>query len=1031
MHKRIIFRFITILLFISFINTSFAQPAWTINLLDSSKRSKKFEERKLGSEKMAEKKFTKIRHVFQNNYTHYNYYYNANNKINAVIERAKIAQKDDYTKLLSYYGYTLNNTALQKVELDSVIYKATAGILLHDLRNDWIDNMYLLMGEAYFLKKDFDSAAATFQFINFNLFPRKKDEDDNRIVGTKDENSPAGGLSIANKEKRNLLQRLTAQPPSRNDALIWMIHTLIEQNELGEAAALINTLQHDPNLPLRLVNDLEEINAYWFYKQNIYDSAANHLEQALSNAPSKQDRARSEFLLAQLFEISHQYDKATVYYNKSSKSTTDPLMDIYAQLNNAKMMKVKDTVELERSILNLAHMAKKDKFEAYRDVIYYSAGDLALQKPDSNEAVFYLIKSLKYNQNNVHFKNLAFLNLASIAYDRKQYKLSFAMYDSLQSGDTTLTNQLADIQARRNSLSKIVDKINIIEREDSLQKLSFLPEEERISLITKMSKRLKKAQGIKEEEDNPDNGSDIIRFNSKNAPPADLFGAESSSADWYFYNPALKAKGFKDFKSKWGNRTNSDNWARKSAAPAAKNNGISNTPDIGSNDLDALPGVSKLAPLNPLRKGSAELENPTAKDNSIEGLMANIPTTPEKLKQSNTILSISLFDLAQLYQTALEDYQQAINTYDTCLKRFPDSLHDGAVYLGLYYCYNKLGLNDKAAYYKNLLVKDFSTSHAYKVLTNTLAASKDTKIGPGTQRYAEIYNLFIEGKFEDAIALKQKADSIYGNNYWSPQLLYIEAVFNIKQHNDSIATTKLNSIVSLYPESPLTPRAERMIDVLSRRKEIESYLTALKITRDTTDALLVTNEKLVRNDANLIVTPKRFDSSKAVIPGNIAPVSGSLPDSSVKVSPDSTLALKNNIKKITPLITNGSFTFNAAASQNVLMVLDKVDGTYINESKNAFTRYVAENFREQTIVITRDAIDKDLGVLIFSSFSTADNAVQFVNKLRKAAPEEVSWLPAAKYSFLIISDANLQLLKINKNLKSYKELLSKQYPGKF
>jgi hypothetical protein len=90
---------------------------WTINLIDSvanGKRSDKFENRRLGSEKMADKKFTVVRHLFQNNFTHYNYYFNANNKINAVLERAKAAQVDDFTKLLSYYPFTFDNTASQK-----------------------------------------------------------------------------------------------------------------------------------------------------------------------------------------------------------------------------------------------------------------------------------------------------------------------------------------------------------------------------------------------------------------------------------------------------------------------------------------------------------------------------------------------------------------------------------------------------------------------------------------------------------------------------------------------------------------------------------------------------------------------------------------------------------------------------------------------------------------------------------------------------------------------------------------------------
>ncbi len=1034
MHKRILLRLLFAFILLSIANSVLAQPTWTINLLDSSKRSKKFEEQKLGSEKMAEKKFTKVRHVFQNNYTHFNYYYNANNKISAVIERAKVAQKDDYTRLLNYYPYSLENTATQKTELDSVIYKATAGILLHDLRNDWIDNMYLLMGQAYFFKKDFDSAAATFQFINYNLFPRKKDEDDSRVVGTK-EASSSGYISVANKEKLNVLQKLTAQPPSRNDALLWIIRTLIEQNELGDAASLINTLQHDANLPQRLTNDLEEINAYWFFKQNMFDSSASHLEQALSNTPSLQDQARAEYLLAQLFEISHRFDQATIYYNKASKHTTDPLMDIYAQLNNAKMIKGVDSVQRQKGIDDLVHMAKKDKFLSYRDIIYYSAGDLAMQKPDvadsrfyhnytagdlatlkpdTNAAVLYYNKSLQYNENNISFKNKAFLKLADIAYDRKQFKLSFAMYDSLQSGDTSLNDRLPQIQERRNSLSKIVEKIVIIEREDSLQKLAAMPIADRTIFIKQLAKKLRKEKGLKEEEVIDNNGSAPISFDSKKNEPADLFSGSSTKGEWYFYNASLKSKGLSEFKRKWGTRTNADNWRRKSAeATAIKNAPNTSPPDMGVTDLDAAP--SKPNDANQAVGGGVktDLSNTPPQDISFDGLMANIPLTPEKLAESNTAVANSLFDLAKLYQTELEDYQQAVITYDQSLQRFPDSLYNGDIYLGLYFCYTKLGDTQKAAYYKNLVNTKFAGSPSNKLLTNPLDANPALQSKEGTTRYEAIYNLFIEGKFDEALSEKKKADSLYGNNYWSPQLLYIESVYYVKQHQDSIAIDKLGNIISLYPKSPLGQKAERMIDVLKRRAEIETYLTNLEITRAKEDEVVeAPKEKLVRNDSNLIVSPKLFDSSKAVIPPPL-------------------VSTKDSVKKIVPVIVNGPYTFRPTMPQNVIMVLDKVDGTYVNESKNAFTRFVGENLRGQTITVTKTAVDKDISLLVFSSFENADAALQFLNKLRKVAPDEVSWLPAAKYSFLIISDDNLQLLQLNKNLREYKDLLNKQYPGKF
>ena len=63
-----------------------------------------------------------------------------------MLDRAKNVHKDDYSNLLPFYNYDLKTTAGDKAELDSVIYKAKTGIVLHDLRNDWIDDLYLLVG---------------------------------------------------------------------------------------------------------------------------------------------------------------------------------------------------------------------------------------------------------------------------------------------------------------------------------------------------------------------------------------------------------------------------------------------------------------------------------------------------------------------------------------------------------------------------------------------------------------------------------------------------------------------------------------------------------------------------------------------------------------------------------------------------------------------------------------------------------------------------------------------------------------------
>lgn len=982
--------FASCIVFLLFFSTAFAQPTWTLDPFGKEKKDEKYEEKKLASEKTADKKFTTFRKFLQNNTTHYNYFFNATNKINAVIERAKASNKDDYSKLLPFYPYSLENTASQKVELDSVIYKATAGILLHDLRSDWVDNMYLLIGKSYYLRKEFDSAALTFQFINYNLFPRKKKEDDSRVVGT-NESATSSILSIANKEKRNFVQKVTSRPPSRNDALIWLARTFTDQKEFGDAAGLINILVNDPNLPQRLKNDLEEVNAYWFYQQENYDSSAVHLEKALSNAPDKQDKARWEYLLGQMYEMGGKYDKAAAYYAKASKHTVDPVMDIYAHLNDAKMFRDNGNIrELEKSIATLLKMARKDRYEAYRDIIYYSTGQLSIQKPDTVNGKIFYAKSIRYNTANSGYRNKAFLQLGNLAYDQKEYKKASDYYDSLQVDDPAIVADADMINARKNTLNNIVAQIKIIEREDSLQRIANMPAEERQAYIKKILKKYWKDNGVKAD-DNFDAGS-MITFAGKNNEPIDLFAAPSKG-EWYFYNSSLKSKGYSDFKSRWGKRQNVDNWRRKSSATAAKSNlnpNIDIDDPLNSSVVTGAPADANAMPL------------------TYDAFMSSLPLSPEQKDSSNLKIANSLVTLAKLFQNELEDYNEAINTYDEYLKRFPTQLREGEIYLGLYFCYLQLGNTAKADQYKDLLMAGFAGSSAAKAVSNPASLKPNEKNPEATQRYEGIYNMFLEGRFAEAVYAKKQADSVYGNNYWTPQLLYIEAIGYIKEKNDSIAIGVLNDISRLYPKSPLSAKALTMINVLGRRVEIEKYLTTLEVTRIEEDTILSTN-----NDS--IVVRK-------------APVASTI---SKPIAPVNKPVIHNDSIVTPPSMMSGAFKWEIDKPHFVVMILQKVDPVYVNEAKNAFMRYNREKYASKPITINKDVLTADKALLVFESFADAAEAVDYYDKLKKAAATEVSWLQPNKYSFLVITQNNLAILKAGNDMNSYKTLLNQQYPGKF
>jgi hypothetical protein len=186
---------ITAILFLILCQVSvpaFSQIGITFNL----KKPKEYDDQLLRSEKSDTKKFTPPRRFIQNTITHYNFFFNANNKLNDVLERAKASFHDDYSLLLPFYNYSLDATARDTVQLDSVTYKSSTAIAIHDLRNDWVDNMYLLWGAAYYLEKKFDSAYLMFQFINYAFAPKEKDGYYRTIGSSRDGNT---AFSISTK----------------------------------------------------------------------------------------------------------------------------------------------------------------------------------------------------------------------------------------------------------------------------------------------------------------------------------------------------------------------------------------------------------------------------------------------------------------------------------------------------------------------------------------------------------------------------------------------------------------------------------------------------------------------------------------------------------------------------------------------------------------------------------------------------------------------------------------------------------------
>jgi hypothetical protein len=127
---------------------------------------------------------------------------------------------------------------------------------------------------------------------------------------------------------------------------------------------------------------------------------------------------------------------------------------------------------------------------------------------------------------------------------------------------------------------------------------------------------------------------------------------------------------------------------------------------------------------------------------------------------------------------------------------------------------------------------------------------------------------------------------------------------------------------------------------------------------------------------------------------------------------------------------NTAFTFTPDQPHSVVMVMDKVDPVYVTEAANAFSRYNTEMFYSKSLTTANASLNDSLKLMIISKFGNANDALDYMKNMKALAPREiVPWLPAGKYTFLIISTSNLELLLNSKDMSAYRKFLQAAYPN--
>ncbi len=759
------------------------------------------------NEKMLKKKWSAPRRAIQNTFTRYNYYFNADNKMDEALRNMQRTRKENYDSLLALFPFDPNrDSTMLAADMDSIIQKTSIGIQIHDPRTKWSDDLYLLMGQAYYYKGDYKNAAITFKYIvsiRRMLEEQKRKRKKNPSRRTTTDRTP----SVAAEEKKNVLAFIQHRT-AHNEGLLWLIRTYAQSEQPDQAESVIELLASDPKFPKHLQGRLALEKSFLYLKEGNTQGASEQLAVVADDRHTgKWLRMRAAYINGQLLQQEGNYPDAAGHFRDVIALHPNIEMDFYSRKHLAYSLMYAGG-DQDEAVASLKTMLKDGKYLPYYEQIYFVLGRLAANSNNTTDAVTYLQKSIDAPKSTSRQKAVSFATLGDIHYKTGNYTGAKLAYDSAAYLAASAQGEpLVDLAVRRSqSLDKITVPLQTIYTQDSLLLLASLSEREQRQVIRRYIRRLEQER------------NDSI-FRAENAMPG--FGETSSSGNsnygnWYFSNTTLMQQGMNDFKRKWGNRKLADNWRRSAASGfVAGGNDFSDIQDPEKENIDL-----------------DEKGLPTE-----ESLLAAIPSSPERQEAARELIQRAYADLGNAYINQLEDYTRATAAMDTLDKRYPGHPHQAELLYMRYMVALKQDRLSDAQLYSTRLQDEYPGSKfagMVKPAGDPLEADNDV---PVAVFYDNTYDLLRQRQFTEVIQRAGRGKRLYNNQRYNPGFTIMEASALAGAADFDQADTIISAFIKEQPSDSLLSWAQTIKEYITRNRPAPDTLQADSLKAAGTDTL--------------------------------------------------------------------------------------------------------------------------------------------------------------------------------------------------
>ena len=743
-----------------------------------------------------------VGHTMNNIAARDNGYFLAREKLKATEAKLYAGRVNDYNQRLPLFP-TLDSASVRanRADLNDIIKKASMPIQNRP-GSDWTDDAYLLVGWARFYSMQFEDAALTFKYINST---------------SKDANA-------------------------QHEGLIGLMRTFVATNELESARAVSDLLDKETGLPAD-ARELFLTRADYYLRTEQPKLAIPQLELAVPLIEAKNERSRTRYLLAQLYQEQGDDKKAVEQLNDILAHNPPYELDFFAKLLLAQVSGL-DEQNKARLDKYFAALLKDPKNKEYRDKIYYEMARLAYRQKNYPEALAKLRTAAKVSTTNRSQKSYTYLLAGRIYYENlEKFRPAAAYYDSTVQNLSTTDRTYAAIKERADVLKEFAKQFTIVETQDSLQALVRLDAgalDQRLDqyATAELAARQKAAdQKAVAEKDQAraaelagrtvPTGSSISALpNGQSVPDPLAFdpAAAGTGAQWYFDNPATLGTARSDFVRRWDNRRLQDNWrnnSQPSNSPNTPANGGVPVTITGNGSTSVNPSSGHGAPGEPQSAAAATAApaDPAAEKQALVATYRQaLPTTPEKLQASNVQVEAALYELGNIYKEQLKERNRGMATYAQQVQRYPRGPHAADAYYLLYLHYKALPDPAKAAEYAADLQREFPQSLYAKLIADPLYREHELALHNAVAARVDSAFVFYKNQeFRKATAVLARTQRQYPKSDLNDRVAYLRTLLVVRTQPPRTARGMVEQFYKDFPDSPLVPEAQALASTYKKQ----------------------------------------------------------------------------------------------------------------------------------------------------------------------------------------------------------------------